>query len=64
MTRKTYATIEAIKSAVQNGVEVYWQNLGYTVKQAGDGFRISCDNGHSAPLSENAEMGEFFSLSI
>ena len=64
MTRKTYATIEAIKSAVQSGVEVYWQNLGYTVKQVGNGFRISCDNGHSSPLSETAEMGEFFSLSI
>jgi hypothetical protein len=62
MTRKTYATIEEIKSAVQNGVEVYWQNLGYTVKQVGNGFRISCDNGHSAPLTDSYKSEEFFSI--
>jgi hypothetical protein len=61
----TYATLEAIKSAVKSGDEVYWQNLGYEVRAGKNGeFRISCCNGHSSPFSETADAGEFFSLSI
>ena len=57
--------MDAIKSAVKSGEDVYWKNPGYVVRAGKNGeFRISCCNGHSSPLPETADVGEFFSLSI
>lgn len=62
MNRKTYTTLQEVKSAVLNGEKVYWQYLSYHVKQAGNGFRILCYNGFSAPLTESYGAEEFFSI--